>query len=205
MSAMETTVERRVGERVRPATPIHVTFGRGDGSVVDLSSGGMRIRHTVAAMRGAEMRVSFEWQKERFAAVAIVLASRVAALGRPTMFDTRLRFERLNSGSQALLARVMTAIHSHELRRWIANMQGWSDESVIENNESDGAFLRCRLIGRMWKTTWTHDSSHPPSQGFTVPAAISNLELETLCDTYLHANADERHLIQLMAAEAVRG
>jgi len=150
-------------------------------------------------------RSSFEWQKERFAAVAIVLASRVAALGTPTKFDTRLRFERLNPGSKELLARVMTAIHSRELRHWIANMQGWSDESIIANSESDGSFLRCRLIGRAWKTTWTHDPSHPPSQGFTVPATISKLELETLCDTYLHANADERHLIQLMAEEAVRG
>jgi len=209
MSAVEMlstteTVERRVAERVRPATPIHVTFGRGGGSVVDLSDGGMRIRHTVATMRGAEMRVSFEWQQERFAAVAVVLASRVAALGTPTMFDTRLRFQRLNSGSKELLARVMTAIHSRELRRWIANLQGWSDEATVENSESDGTFLRCRLIGRTWKTTWTHDASHPPSNGFTVPATISKLELETLCDTYLHANADERHLIQLMAAEAVR-
>jgi len=204
MSAMETTVERRVSDRVRPATPIHVTFGRGGGSVVDLSPGGMRVRHTVAAMRGAEVRVSFEWEKERFVAAAVVLASRVTALGTPTMFDTRLRFARLTPRMSELLQRVMTAIHSSELRRWIANMRGWSDESVVANNERDGAFLRCRLVGRTWKTTWTHDPSHPPANGFTVPATISKLDLETLCDTYLNANADERHLMQLMAEEAVR-
>jgi hypothetical protein len=205
MSAMETAVDRRTAERIRPATPIHVTFGRGGGSIVDLSHGGMRIRHTVAAMRGAEVRVSFEWQRERFIAAAVVLASHVAALGTPTMFDTRLRFAPLNRNASELLERVMTAIHSSELRRWIANMQGWSDESVITNSENDGSFLRCRLVGRQWKTTWTHDPSHPPSNGFTVPATINKLELETLCDTYLHANADERHLIRLMAEEAVRG
>lgn len=205
MSAMETTAERRIAERIRPATPIHVTFGRGDGSVVDLSHGGMRIRHTVAAMRGAEVRVSFEWQKERFVAMAEVLASRVMSLGRPTLFDTRLRFKRLSDGSTELLARVMSAIHRRELRKWIANLQGWSDEVPVASGsgDSDGAFLRCRLIGTLWQTTWTHDSTHPMI-GFTVPSTISKLELETLCDTYLHANADERHLIRLMAEEAVR-
>ena len=205
MSAMETTVERRTAERIRPATPIQVTLGRGDGSVVDLSHGGIRIRHTVAATRGADVRVSFEWQKERFVAMAEVLASRVASL-TPTMFDTRLRFKRLGTGSKELLARVMSAIHSRELRKWIANLQGWSDEAPVASGKSasDGAFLRCRLIGTLWQTTWTHDSTHPMI-GFTVPSTISKLELETLCDTYLHANSDERHLIRLMADEAVRG
>jgi PilZ domain len=205
MSALETTVERRAAERVRPATPLRVTFGRGDGSVVDLSHGGMRVRHTVAAMRGVDVRVSFEWQKERFVAMAEVLASRVTSLGTPTKFDTRLRFKRLERGSKELLARVMTTIHSRELRRWIANLQGWSDEVPVasDNSGGDGAFLRCRLIGTLWQTTWTHDSTHPMI-GFTVPSTISKLELETLCDTYLHANSDERHLIRLMADEAVR-
>ena len=206
MSAMEMTVERRAAERIRPTTPIHVTFGRGGGSVVDLSHGGMRIRHTVAAMRGADVRVSFEWQRERFAAMAEVLASRVVSLGTPTMFDTRLRFKRLGTGSKELLDRVMSAIHRRELRKWIANLRGWSDESPVTSGDStcDSAFLRCRLIGTLWQTTWTHDPTHPMI-GFTVPATISKLELETLCDTYLHANADERHLIRLMAEEAVRG
>ena len=205
MSAMETAVERRSAERIRPATPIHVTFGRGDGSVVDLSHGGMRVRHTVATIRGAEVRVSFEWQKERFVAMAEVLASRVTSLGTPTMFDTRLRFKRISDGSSELLARVMSAIHSRELRKWIANLQGWSDEAPVAsgNGDGDGAFLRCRLKGTLWQTTWTHDPAHPMI-GFTVPSTISELELETLCDTYLHANADERHLIRLLAEEAVR-
>lgn len=206
MLEMPKSGERRVATRVRPATPIQVTFGRGNGSVVDLSQGGMRVRHAVATMRGAQVRVSFEWQKERFVATAVVLASHVAALGTPTtLFDTRLRFEKLPTPSSELLRRVMTAIHSRQLRRWVANLRGLSSEPVVENRESDGMFLRCRLVGSTWKTTRTHDPSNPPPNGFTVPATINKRELETLCNTYLRANEDERHLIRLLAEEAVNG
>jgi len=210
MSAIEaiSPIERRSAERLRPVPPIRVTVGRGDGSMLDLSRGGMRVRHSVPATRGTEMRVSFEWQKERFVAIAEVLASRVVSIGNsqgsPTMFDTRLRFGQLTPHSRSILERLMTAIHSRELRRWTANMQGWSDETIDAHRENDGSFLRCRLIGQQWKRTWTHDPLEQPSNGFVLPGTIGKLELETLCDTYLHANADERHLIRLMAEEAVR-
>jgi len=209
MSAIEQSpVERRRFERIRPTSGIRVMLGRGNGTIIDLSSGGMRIRHSFAAMRGTQIRVAFEWQRERFDANAEVLASRVAMLGNgggtPTMFETRLRFAQMSDDSRELLERVLAAIRSQELRRWIANMQGWSDEAHGEkNSHGDGAFLRCLLLGRQWKKIWTHDPTQPPN-GFLLPATVSALEIETLCHTYSHAEAEERNLIRLMAEEAVR-
>jgi len=209
MSAIEqlAPVERRTTERLRPATSIRVMFGRGSGSVIDVSRGGMRIRHTIAAMRGAQMRVAFEWEKERFDALAEVLASRVASLGdrggAPTMFETRLRFAQMSESSRGVLERVLETTRSSELRRWISNLHGWCDDPREENGSGGGAFLRCRLIGRQWKKTWTQNHEQPPN-GFAVPATLSALEIETLCDTYLHADPEERNLIRLLAEEAVR-
>src|SRR5215212_916960 len=177
MSAIEALppMERRTAERLSPASSLRVTVGRGTGSVIDISRGGMRVRHTGLATRGAKLRVAFEWQNERFDATAEVLSSRVAGLGDGssigTMFETRLRFANLREISNALLDQVLSAIRNRELRRWVANLRGWADDVRHDEGSTDGAFIRCRIIGIRWRTTWTQDSKQPEN-GFVVPATI---------------------------------
>jgi len=209
MSAIEALppADRRGAERVHPASAIRATVGRGTGNVVDISRGGMRTRHSVPVMRGAQVRVTFEWQKERFDATAEVLASRVATLGdgsgAPTTFETRVRFTDMSQKSHELLERVVAAIRSGELRKWVANLHGWSDDSHHqEGGSDDGAFIRCRYTGLRWRTSWTHDPAQPEN-GFVVPATIRPKELQQLCETYQRADDDGRYLIRLMAKEAV--
>ncbi len=205
MSAIEALppAERRTSERLSPAHSIRVTVGRGTGLVVDVSRTGMRVRHSAAATRGSHLRVTFEWEKERFDATAEVLASRVASLGNTTLFDTRLRFTGMSDSSRELLDRVLAAMRSQELRRWVSNLQGWSENAPQQEEVDDqGAFLRCRLIGMRWRTTWTRDPTQPDN-GFAVPATIKPQELERLCTTFREADADGRSLIRLMAEETV--
>jgi hypothetical protein len=206
MSAIEALppAERRTSERLSPAHSIRVTVGRGSGLVVDISRTGMRARHSAAVLRGSHLRVTFEWEKERFDATAEVLASRVASLGHTTLFDTRLRFTNMSDSSRELLDRVLAAMRSQELRRWVSNLQGWTDGAQPEEEPDDrSAFLRCRLIGMRWRTTWTQDPTQPDN-GFAVPATIKPQELERLCNAFREADADGRYLIRLMAEETVR-
>jgi len=210
MSAIEAlpAPDRRRMERVRPGSAIHVTVGRGAGTIVDMSKGGLRVRHTVTVSRGAHVRVAFDWQHDHFDAIAEVLSSRVASLGdgaaAATMFESRLRFVHLSESSATVLDRLMTAITSHELRRWIANLHGWSDEEKNDRtSDSGGSFIRCRLVHRSWEKKWTHDREQP-GNGFLLPATVSARELATLCDAYLRADADGRHLIRLMAEEETK-
>lgn len=117
MSAMEilAPIERRRSERHFPANTIQLTVARGTGFLMDISRTGLRARHSGVVSRGAHLRVTFEWEMERFDATAEVLASRVATLGAPTMFTTRLRFTTMSAGSQQLLERLLTAIRRAEL------------------------------------------------------------------------------------------
>jgi len=210
MSAIEAfpdVIERRSAERLRPSSAIRIHVGRGIGSLLDVSRGGMRVRHTVPVTRGSLVRVAFEWQSERFDALAEVLASRVASLGdgetAATTFESRFRFARLSESSQSVLDCVLSAISSRELRRWVANLHGWSDEPRDGRSRAAEAFIRCRLIGRQWQTKRTHDTVQP-ANGFLLPASMSAQDLARLCETYSRADEDGRHLIRLMADEAVK-
>jgi hypothetical protein len=210
MSAIEAfpdVIERRSAERLRPASAIRVMIGRGCGILLDLSRGGMRVRHTFAATRGSQVRVTLNWQSERFFADAEVLSSRVAALGGAesgaTVFESRFRFVRLSDHSESVLERVLSAISSRELRAWVANLHGWSDEARAGTSPEKAAFIRYRLIGQQWQTKWTHDTVQP-ANGFLLPASMNPQDLARLCETYSRADEDGRHLIRLMADEAVK-
>lgn len=210
MSAIEAfpdVIERRSAERLRPSSAIRIHVGRGLGTLLDVSRGGMRVRHTVPATRGSQVRVAFEWQSERFDAIAEVLSSRVASLGdgetAATAFESRFRFARLSEPSQAVLDRVLAAISSRELRRWVANLHGWSEEPRDGRSRHAEAFIRFRLIGQHWQKKWTHDTVQP-ANGFLVPASMNPQDLAKLCETYVRADEDGRHLIRLMAGEAVK-
>ena len=117
MSALEQTPfptiaadERRCASRIRIADQLPAVVGRGNGAIVDLSLFGARVRHTVTALRGSNVRVSFLWHDERFAATGEVLASRVVALGngvRPTLYESRIRFRLVTEAAGKLLERVL--------------------------------------------------------------------------------------------------
>jgi len=211
MSALEAfpeVIERRSAERLRPSSAIRINVGRGMGMLLDMSRGGLRVRHTVPVTRGSQVRIAFEWQSERFDAIADVLSSRVASLGdgetAATTFESRFRFARLPESSQLVLDRVLAAISSRELRGWVANLRGWSDESRGNARSAETeAFIRCRLIGMRWQTKWTHDTTQPEN-GFLLPASTDSQQLVKLCETYSRADADGRHLIRIMADEAVK-
>jgi hypothetical protein len=185
-----------------------MSVGRGRGTIADLSRGGARVRHSLPVRRGAQLRVAFRWQDEHFEATAEVLASRVASLGDnaggATVYESRLRFARVSAESREVLTRVLNALTNRDLRRWVANLHGWSDEKHVAHESNQcGSFVRCRLIGRMWKKKWTHDQTQP-EDGFLLPGTVSADELSTLCEAFENADEDGRHLIRLMAEAVIR-
>jgi hypothetical protein len=217
MSALEQTPlpntpslveERRGAPRTRIAQSVKVFVGRGEGVLVDLSPEGARMRHSVQAHRGANLRVSFEWQGERFASTAEVLASRVVALSdgtHPTQYESRLRFRLLTEAASQLLRRVLASVENDDVRKWVANLQGWNDPSApaVQPDSRRGSYLRCRLVRGRWETKWTHDATQP-LDGFVVPETLERSEIANLCKTWERLNDDGRHLVRLLAAETLQ-
>jgi len=207
MSALEQTpftpTDRRTMPRVRVKEAIPILIGRGEGVLVDLSERGARVRHSVTAHRGSMVRLSFEWQGERFAANAEVLASRVIALGSGPQYESRLRFLLVTEANARILTRVLASIESRAVREWVANLRGWSDEShELGDPQFDGSYLRCRLVGRKWEIKRTRERKQP-DDGFLVPENVALHEIDHLCEAYVHLDADGRHLIRLIASAVV--
>jgi hypothetical protein len=211
MSALEQTPipgnnERRDAPRLRVHSGIPVFIGRGEGLLVDLSARGARVRHSAQARRSSNVRLTFQWMGERFAATAEVLSSHVAILGYqnvPTIYESRLRFRLLTEESAALLTRVLSSMETDNVRTWVANLRGDSaNVQPIRPARATGCYLRCRLIGRRWERKWTHDWT-PPTDGFLLPEAADPKEVDDLCTTYLNEDEEGRRLIRLMAAAAI--
>jgi hypothetical protein len=206
MSALEQlpldSRNRRATERLRVTDPVTVVFGRGDGVLVDISLQGARIRHHAPVRRGAVVRISLEWERSRFAAAAEVLASRMVSLGQGPSYESRVRFLSIDPGCDTILAAALEGLRGRDMRRWVANLRGWTDEPPAAAPRTTGSFIRCRLHGVWWERKCTRETSQP-EDGFLLPAESSEAEIISLCDTYSAAAEDERRMIRLMAAAAV--
>jgi hypothetical protein len=208
MSALEQgSLDRRTAPRLRVAGTIPALIGRGNGALVDLSERGAKIRHSTMIRRGAVVRLSFEWHGARFSTSAEVLSSRVVSLGTgttPAMYESRLRFSGVTDEADRVLARVLEALSGRDMRRWVANMRGWEDESAAAPAPavSSTSYLRCRLFGTRWEVKCTNDVLQP-ADGFLLPATIDDNEIVRLCADYSRADSDARRVMRLMAAAAV--
>ena len=205
MSALEQlpleNQDRRKTERLKIDGLIAVIFGRGEGILVDLSRDGARIRHQAPVRRGTAVRLSFLWNGARLSANAEVLASRMIAIGGGPSYESRVRFLSVDADSQRVLAVALEELAQRSMRRWVANLRGWSDEQQAAPRAT-GSFIRCRLHGAWWEQKRTTDTVQPEN-GFLVPSDTSAAEIATLCDTYSRAADEERQVIRLMAAAAV--
>lgn len=217
MSALELTPlpinpaleeERRGAPRTRIAQSVKIFVGRGEGVLVDLSLQGARVRHAVQAHRRANLRISFEWEDERFASTAEVLASRVIALSdgtHPTQYESRLRFRLVTEAAGQLLRRVLASVENDDVRKWVSSLRRWtaSPGSTAKISPRRGSYVRCRLVRGRWETEWTHDATQP-LDGFVVPETLEQSEIASLCKTYERLDDDGHHLVRLLAAETLQ-
>lgn len=199
--------ERRGAERLRVSGTVTVIFGRGEGVLIDLSQRGARIRHSSPVRRGATARISFEWQRQRFSATAEVLAARVISLGSGPSYESRVRFIAVDPESESVLAAALDDIAGRNVRRWVANLRGWSEDSQPPAVQPlgvrlGGSYIRCRLHGSWWERKITGDTVQP-IDGFLLPADANGTEIATLCDNYARGGEEERQMIRTLAAAAV--
>jgi hypothetical protein len=214
MSAVEqgplpTSTDRRRGDRKRLDRVLPVRVGRNDGVFIDASMRGARIRHSGALRRGATVRIAFEWERQRFAATAEVLASRVVALGmrdgESATFESRLRFTAMSAESSHLLARFLGALANDELRTWVGNLKGFGDTPPAPSDPTPAraaGYLRCRRSGRGWEKKWTREAVQP-RDGFLLPAGTPPAEVDALCRAWETMDDDGRQLVQRTAAAVV--
>jgi hypothetical protein len=181
-------------------------LGRGDAFILDISAEGARVMHFTSHPLGSAVRLVFFYAGKRFAANARVLASRVIGLGNgpngTTSYQSRLRFIDPPADAAETLIHIIEHIENERMRSWISNASG--DERPHENQKDFSAqyFMRCRLRGRStWTKCWTRDSAQP-GDGFTVPAKLSDGEVDILCDAYEKMDDDGKDLIRATACNA---
>ena len=212
MSALEQaaihSLDRRRRPRHRVDGLIPATIGRGRGTIIDISESGTRIRHATGIVTHSLVRVSFSWQSEHFAATAEVIATRMVSLSsapdEPAEYESRLHFRALSPQMAQILARILAALQERELRRWVANLQGWPPEpQPVIDRPRQPAYIRCQRFNHRWEKKWTRQASQPEN-GFVLPATVEPHDVDKLCAAYDNASEDGRALMRLIAAAVIR-
>lgn len=199
--------DRRRSARFKLTENVTAIFGRGTGTLIDISASGARIRHTASVARGAQVRVKFEWKGERFEAAGEVLASRVAGIGPDgTLFESRIRFVRFLHDASAVLERALADLSDANLRKWVANLRGWAEDDApaAPQRPAPRTFLRCRYVNHRWVQRVTSDATQPVD-GFTVAAGTDPAEVQALRRTFEQSDAEGRRLLQLLTGAVLQG
>jgi hypothetical protein len=196
--------DRRQSPRFRFSFVMPAVLGRGDALILDISAEGARVMHFAGVPLESQVRLVFFYAGRRFAAIARVLASRVMGLGNgpggTATYESRVMFVDSPGEVAETLTDIIEHIETERMQNWISNAAGHegSADGAHQCSESQ-YFMRCRLYGRRWIKCWTRDASQP-DDGFTVPAKLSDGEVDILCDAYEKMDAQGRNLIRVTAA-----
>jgi hypothetical protein len=201
-------IERRQSQRFRFSFMMPAYLGRGDAVILDIGAQGARVMHFAPHALDSQVRLVFFYAGKRFAANARVLAGRVIGLGNgpggTTTYQSRLQFIDAPEDAAETLIHIIEHIENERMRGWMSNASG--DERPNENRDhhfNDAQyFMRCRLRGRShWDKCWTRDATQP-SDGFAVPAKLSDGEVNILCEAYEKMDDEGRDLIRATACHA---
>lgn len=103
--------ERRQSRRMRLVVGLPVRLGRRDGTLIEISRGGARVRHTGSCKTDSEVMLVFESGRDRFMANGHVLSSRVVSLGGgeggATLFETVVRFTHMPAESLTTIEQLL--------------------------------------------------------------------------------------------------
>ncbi|HEX7704866.1 MAG TPA: PilZ domain-containing protein [Thermoanaerobaculia bacterium] len=194
-------LERRRSPRHRLSEIVPVQIGHGNGTLIDISATGIRVRHESPVALRSIKRVSFQWHGTHFAASAEVLASRVVSLARGR-YESRLHFLALSTQAQQSLERIIADLEENNMRRWVANLRGWNEKpSAYLSTPAQESFVRCLRRNGRWEQKITH-SSALPEDGFTIPAETAPSEVLLLCRTY-EQSEDGREMVRLVSRAVV--
>ena len=193
-------IERRRSPRFRFSVLMPAVLGRGDALIADISADGARVMHFTGHPLDSQIRLVCFYAGHRFGVTARVLASRVIGLGSgpggSTSYESRLQFVDCPPDSAETLAAIIEHIENERLRNWVSNAAG--DGSDVHDRDAAAYFVRCRLRGRHWTKCWTREEAQP-ADGFTVPAKLSDGEIDLLCEAYEKMDDEGRELIRMTA------
>jgi hypothetical protein len=194
-------LERRRSPRHRLSEIVAVHIGHGNGTLIDVSTTGVRVRHDAAVVLRSLKRISFKWHGTHFAATAEVLASRIVSLARGR-YESRLRFLTLSAQAQQSLERIIADLEENNMRRWVANLRGWNERPASYTaTPVEESFVRCLRRNGRWEQKITH-SSALPADGFTIPAGTPPSEVLLLCRTY-EQSEDGKEMVRLVSRAVV--
>ena len=103
--------ERRQSRRMRLVVGLPVRVAHRDGTLVEISRGGARVRHAGLMRADHDVMFTFNSNGEQFTANGRVLSSRVISLGTKetggTQFETILRFTHISAEALAMIEQML--------------------------------------------------------------------------------------------------
>lgn len=186
-------LDNRRSNRITLPQPIEARVGGVSALLVDLSQGGVQVRHSEPLPpRGERVQLCFTWGGSAVQLPAVIMWTAIHELPKTTsarpVLTSGLRLE-LPAGEAA-----------NGFSRMVAHLRG-SGEGT--KPDSSMHYLFCELVNGAWKQTKTLRREQP-AEGFTVSSTEDATQVERLCAAYAGGDFETRKLIRTLAALSIK-
>ena len=203
------TDERRNFQRLRLAKPILSVMNGHNALILDIGITGALVEHYGDAQPGQRFQLIFRWKGSDVEFVAEVARTMIVRApggdGKSTVSHTGVHFVEAVGDSRDRLQDLMATFVGRVLVAQKANAAGDTAGTTILQELGGARRMRNRgyvtylLKGDRWLRVSVSSPKQPPGEGFTVAAHEDEEEVEVLCKTYEHSDAEGRRLIRLVA------
>jgi hypothetical protein len=186
-------LDNRRSDRITLPQPIEARVGGVSARLVDISQGGVQIRHSEPLPpRGERVTLRFTWDGSPIQLTGVITWTSIHELPKTTsarpVLTSGLRLE-LPAGEPA-----------NVFGRMVAHFR---DSGEGATHESSIHYLFCELVNGAWKQTKTIRREQP-IEGFTVSATEDAAQVERLCAAYAGGDFETRKLIRTLAALSIK-
>jgi len=201
------TPERRRFQRIHLLQPVRGVAANHPVVLVDLSLCGVHVEHQEPIGRaGSDCPMSFEWEGQRAELQCVIVRTSVQRIRKAgyatTLYHSGLRMTDYTPATGTVLRDVIRVHVERALDEQRANALGIPP--VLARSIQTGSateFIRHEFVAGKWRQTPTSDPAQP-SEGFTIDAACSAVEVAMLREAYERC-AHMRGTIKRMAELSV--
>jgi hypothetical protein len=195
--------DRRRYGRVHLVPPLRGELDTIPAAISEISLSGARVMHEQRLLNAPEHQLRFRWNqfsiRVRCELVRTTIRRLAKRAGEPSLYESGLRIVAAVGESETNLRELIADFVVRSINEQLANARGIPPLAAYSYQSGKGdRYRRCELVKNAWRKLETTDPEQP-ANGFTISAEVEPYDVEILCKTYEHCDAEGRRLTQLLA------
>ena len=200
---IDRTKDRRRYGRVHLVPPLRGEIDNIPCALAEISLTGARVMHESRLPVSALHQLKFQWNEFAIRLRCEVARSTIKRLakksGETSLYESGLRIMSAVGESATTLRDMIADFVVRSINEQLANARGIPPLAAYSYQTGKGdRYRRCEFVNGAWRKIETTEPDQP-TNGFTISADVDPRDVDLLCQTWQHCDAEGKRLTQILA------